>query len=167
MMNKDFAFASHLRDIHCLVAADLTSTTCWVVFSSIIVVVVFVVVVFVVVVVVPNSRCKQEMQLLWRQQILDSIQLSPFWLSQTYHANRDQDTYSGSSGAGSGSVFLRPSVCLCIGVRTGRCVQSDVDPTLKACEIIAWCPVERDQLPLYDVYCCYLKPWFHVKIKLF
>lgn len=36
------------------------------------------------------------------------------------------------------------------GVRTGRCVQSDVDPTLKACEIIAWCPVERDQLPLPD-----------------
>jgi len=101
-----------------------------------------------------------------RQQILDSVQLSPCSLSQTYHAN-------GAKTHVVVVVVLVVVVCfyvrlsVCVGVRTGRCVQSDVDPTLKACEIIAWCPVERDQLPLYDVYCCYLKPWFRVKIKLF
>jgi len=43
-------------------------------------------------------------------------------------------------------------VSVCVGVRTGRCVPSDIDPTKKTCEVIAWCPVERDELPLYDIY---------------
>ena len=35
-----------------------------------------------------------------------------------------------------------------IGVRTGRCVQSDRNKTIHVCEIHAWCPVETDVLPL-------------------
>lgn len=35
-------------------------------------------------------------------------------------------------------------------MRTGLCVQSDLDPAFNTCQIIAWCPVERDQLPLPD-----------------
>ena len=41
------------------------------------------------------------------------------------------------------------SVCLCPGVRTGRCVRSVVNASLMSCEIIAWCPVELDKLPVY------------------
>jgi P2X purinoceptor 4 len=36
------------------------------------------------------------------------------------------------------------------GVRTGKCVQSTLNETLKTCEIHAWCPVENDTLPLYE-----------------
>ncbi|GFU29844.1 p2X purinoceptor 4 [Nephila pilipes] len=34
------------------------------------------------------------------------------------------------------------------GVLTGRCIKSDMNSTLKACEIYGWCPVERDVNPL-------------------
>jgi P2X purinoceptor 4 len=34
------------------------------------------------------------------------------------------------------------------GVKTGKCVQSDQNKTVKTCEIFAWCPVEVDQLPI-------------------
>ena len=46
-----------------------------------------------------------------------------------------------------------------VGVRTGRCVDSDQSAGDKSCEVIAWCPVEHDQLPLYVlhiyIYKCY------------
>ncbi|PRD22779.1 UNVERIFIED_CONTAM: P2X purinoceptor 4 [Trichonephila clavipes] len=35
------------------------------------------------------------------------------------------------------------------GVLTGNCVTSDVNSTVKVCEIRGWCPVERDVNPLY------------------
>lgn len=34
------------------------------------------------------------------------------------------------------------------GVLTGKCVTSDMNSTLKACQIYGWCPVERDVNPL-------------------
>ena len=34
--------------------------------------------------------------------------------------------------------------CLCVGVKTGACVNSTLEPGAKVCEIYAWCPVERD-----------------------
>lgn len=34
------------------------------------------------------------------------------------------------------------------GVRTGKCIQSTRNESLKVCEIYAWCPVENDELPL-------------------
>ncbi|GIY32563.1 p2X purinoceptor 4 [Caerostris darwini] len=34
------------------------------------------------------------------------------------------------------------------GVLTGKCILSDVNSTLKVCEIYGWCPVERDVNPL-------------------
>lgn len=36
------------------------------------------------------------------------------------------------------------------GVNTGRCVHSDRNPEQMVCEILGWCPVERDVNPLKD-----------------
>ena len=33
---------------------------------------------------------------------------------------------------------------------TGRCIPSASNPRLNVCEVSAWCPVERDVLPLYN-----------------
>ena len=45
--------------------------------------------------------------------------------------------------------LLSACVCMCVGMRTGRCIQST-----KSCEVFAWCPVERNQLPLYETLHC-------------
>ena len=34
------------------------------------------------------------------------------------------------------------------GPMTGRCIPSAAKPGLNVCEVSAWCPVERDILPL-------------------
>lgn len=53
---------------------------------------------------------------------------------------------------------LKPSNCIRgtslpigSGVMTGNCIPSSVDTSLNVCEIYAWCPVERDILPLYKI----------------
>lgn len=35
-----------------------------------------------------------------------------------------------------------------VGILTGKCNTSDIDPTKKVCLIKGWCPVERDVNPL-------------------
>jgi len=45
--------------------------------------------------------------------------------------------------------YYNNCVSVCTGMRTGRCVPSDVSPHNMSCEVVAWCPVERDELPLY------------------
>jgi len=53
-------------------------------------------------------------------------------------------------------IYICVSVCLSVytGMRTGRCVKSYVNSAIKTCEIHAWCPVERTELPMYVLFCC-------------
>jgi len=80
MMNKDFVFAYIICTTSSLVAANVTALCAgW----YYIVVVVVVVVVKIVINQRHNSR---EGGKYW------TLQLSPFWPSQTYHANRGRNT---------------------------------------------------------------------------
>lgn len=47
------------------------------------------------------------------------------------------------------SMFIINFNFSCTGILTGNCIQSDVNATVKVCEIKGWCPTERDINPLY------------------